>query len=180
MSFSLLLEIIQVLAVVLGIAFGLDQLRQLRRQREAQAVTELLRSLQAPDIVRAAMLLFDLPDDLTGEQLQERLGDDWKAVMGLLGIFESLGPVVARGHIPIQAYEDVFRGGTVVCWKKLRRYVENRRAGGWSNFAEWFQWLAERMEERAPLVADIPAHERFRSWRSPTDFARLRDGAGEL
>lgn len=179
MSVSLVLEIIQVVAVVFGVAFGLDQLRQLRAQREAQGATEVLRSLQAPDIVRAALLLFDLPDDIPSADLQKRLGDDWSAVIALLAIFESLGPLVARGHVPIGAYEDLYRGATVVCWRKLRRYVEARRAAGWSNFAEWFQWLAERMEERAPLEADVPAHERFRAWRSPADFHRLRDGSGE-
>jgi len=52
----------------------------------------------------------------------------------------------------------------VVCWRKLRRYVEEQRASGWTNLFEWFQWLAEQMAKRAPLDHDIPAFERWRDW----------------
>ncbi len=42
MSWELALQIIQTAAVVIGVVFGLVQLRQLRTQREVQAGIELL------------------------------------------------------------------------------------------------------------------------------------------
>jgi hypothetical protein len=125
MSWDLGLQVIQTIAVVVGVAFGLVQLRQLREQREVQAGIELLHPLQAPESAEALLLLHGLPDNLTGEELRKRLGSDFGAVLGVLGLFESLGPLVARGHVPIEMYEDFYRGVTVLCWRKLRRYIED-------------------------------------------------------
>jgi hypothetical protein len=93
--------------------------------------------------------------------------------MGLLAMFESLGPLVARGHLPVDMYAEFYRGATVVCWKKLRRYIEEQRQSGWKNLYEWVQWLAERMEERSSLSPDVPAYERFKNWRDSADYEGL-------
>ena len=173
MSSELLLQIIQTAAIVVGVVFGLIQLRQIRVQREMQAGAELLRPLQSPEMAEAILLLHDLPDDLDGAAFKASLGKEFGSVMALLALFESLGPLVARGHIPLAMYAEFYRGATVVCWKKVRGYVEEQRRSGWPNLFEWVQWLAERMEERASLSPDIPAFERFKDWRDSGDYERL-------
>lgn len=174
MHADLLLQAIETIAVVAGVVFGLVQLRQLRLQREVQAGIELLHPLQAPQAAEALMAIHALPDGLTGDQLHQYLGQRFGAVMGVLGLFESLGPLIARGHVPIEMYGDSYRGVTVICWRKMRPYIEERRRHGWPNLFEWLQWLAERMEERADLTSDVPAFERFASWKSGADYERLR------
>ena len=59
MTAELTLQIVQTIAVIAGVIFGLDQLRHLRKQQEMQGGAELLRSLQTQDIARA-MLLTDV------------------------------------------------------------------------------------------------------------------------
>ena len=167
------LQAIETVALVVGVVFGLIQLRQLRFQREIQAGIELLHPLQAPQMAEAVMMIHSLPNGLTGEQLHHKLGDSFGCVMGVLGLFESLGPIIARGHVPIEMYADSYRGVTVICWKKMRPYIEERRRQGWPNLFEWVQWLAERMEERADLANDVPAFERFKTWKSASDYERL-------
>lgn len=176
MSAEVALQIVQTLAVLAGVIFGLDQLRHLRKQQEMQGGAELLRMLQTPDIGRAMLIIEALPDNLSRDELKAHLKDDWSAVIGLLAVFESIGPLIARGHVSIAMYEDFYRGATAICWRRLKPYCEEQRAAGWSNFAEWFQWLAERMEERAPLSSDVPAFKRYAAWRQPADFEHLRGG----
>ena len=161
---------------VSSVVFGLIQLRQLRAQREVQAGIELLHPLQAPESVEAIMLVYSLPENLSGEQVRERLGDHFGTVLGVLGLFESLGPLVARGHVPIEMYSDFYRGVTVLCWKKLRRYIEEQRQAGWPSLFEWLQWLAERMAERQAASSDMPAFERFKDWQYRRDYERLCAG----
>ena len=173
MSWSLALQAIETLAVVLGVAFGLAQLRQLRDQREVQAGLELLAPLQTPESAEALMIVHDLPDDLSGEELRKRLGRQYKPVIATLALFESLGPSVARGHVPIEMYAEFYRGPTVLCWRKFRRYIEEERQSGWPTLFEWLQWLAERMEEKSPPNADVPAYKRFAGWRRSADYHRL-------
>ena len=173
MTSELILQIIQTAAIVVGVVFGLIQLRQIRVQREMQAGAELLRPLQSPEMAEAILLLHGLPDGLDAKAFKARLGEDFGSVMALLALFESLGPLVARGHIPAAMYAEFYRGATVVCWNKVRGYVEDQRRSGWPNLFEWLQWLAERMEERASLSADMPAFERFKDWRDSRDYERL-------
>jgi len=173
MTWELGLQLIQTVAVVVGIIFGVVQLRQLREQREIQAGAELLRPLQSPEVAEMILLIHGLPEGLTGEQLRARLGKEFGSVLGLLAQFESLGPLVARGHVPIDMYAEFYRGPTVLCWIKLRRYVEEQREAGWPTLFEWMQWLAERLMERSQVQSDVPAFERFRAWKSSQDFNRL-------
>ena len=172
MSWQLALQIIETAAVVIGVAFGLMQLRQLRHQREVQAGLELLSPLQSPETCEALLVVHDLPDDLTGKELRERLGARYKSAMATLALFESLGPIVARGHVPIEMYAEFYRGPTVLCWRKFKRYIEEERLRGWPNLFEWLQWLADRMEERAPAGEDLPAYKRYASWKRSSDYYR--------
>ncbi len=171
MSLELALQALETVAVVVGVVFGLIQLRQLRHQREIQAGVELLHSL--PQMATAALTLYELPDNLTGEELRSRLGDKFESVFDLLAVFESLGPLVARGQVPIDLYAQFYRGATVVSWTKVRRYVLEERKSGWPNLFEWVQWLAERMQELEPLSKDVPAFERLRDWKHSGDYQRL-------
>ena len=173
MSWTLALQAIETAAVTAGVVFALVQLRHLRVQREVQGGIELLRPLQAPGNAEVLMLIYQLPDNLDGKELRKRLGKNFGAALSVLDMFESLGPLVARGHVPIEMYSEFYRGITVLCWRKTRRYIEEERKLGWPNFYEWLQWLAERIEERSALSEDMPAFERFRRWRSSADFDHL-------
>ena len=173
MTIELLLQIVQALAVVGGGLFAIDQLRQMRLQREIQTGAELLRSMQSPLTASTTMMVVELPDNLSTAELKAQTGDKFADVLYLCSVFESMGPLIARGHLSLDYYADFYRGATVHCWRKLRRYIEEQRANGYSNLFEWFQWLAERLEARAPS-SEAPAQLQFAEWKSPADFQRLR------
>lgn len=174
MSLMLILQAIESLAVAAGVVFGLAQLKQLRAQREVQAGIELLHPLQAPQAAEAMLVIHGLPHGLSEAQLRRRLGAAFGSVMGTMALFESLGPLVARGHVPIDMYAESYRGITVMSWEKFRPYIEEQRAKGWPNLFEWLEWLAERLQERTAVEPDVPAYEQFRAWTNPTDYNRLR------
>ena len=172
MTVELALQLVQTAAVVIGIVFGLAQLRQIREQREVQAGMELLDPLHASQTSETLLLLHDLPDGLDAAAFKQRIGDRLGMVLATMSYFECLGPVVARGHVPIDMYAEFYRGPTVLVWRKTAGYVREQRAAGWPSLYEWLQWLAEHMEERVSSE-DRPAFERFRNWRRPADYRRL-------
>ena len=167
------LQAVETLAVTVGVVFGLIQLRQLTLQREIQVGLELLRTFQVPRVAEAQHALHSLPEGLTEEQFRNELGDQYGAVMSMLAMLESLGPLVAQGHLPIEMYAEQYRRITVISWNKVRPYVEQRRREGWPNLFEWLQWLAERMEDRSHLPSNKPAFERLADWKSAQDYRRL-------
>ena len=174
------MQAIETSAVVVGVAFGLMQLRQLRVQREVQAGLELLRPLQTSESAEALLILHGLPDDLGSDELRTRLGDEFEAVLATAALLESLGPLVARGHVPLEMFAECYRGPAMLTWRKLRRYIEEQRRSGWPSLFEWLQWLAERVEEYGEASSDEPAFVKFRGWRRPGDYRRLRAGRPPL
>ena len=170
MTWVLALQALETAAIVIGVVFALIQLRQLRNH-EVKAGIELLHTL--PHMAEAGLALHELPDNLSGEELRSRLGNKFVSVIDLLAVFESLGPLVARGQVPIEMYAEYYRGVTVLSWKKVHRYVLEERQAGWPNLFEWVQWLADRMEERSALAQNAPAFERFKDWKNSGDYVRL-------
>ena len=173
MSLGLAIQALEAFAVTVGVVFGLVQLRQLTIQREIQVGVELLRTFQVPRVAEAQLALHSLPDGLTEEELKKALGEQYGAVMSMLAMLESLGPLVAQGHLPIDMYAEQYRRITVISWNKIRPYVECRRRDGWPNLFEWLQWLAERMEDRSHLPSNKPAFERLADWKSAQDYRLL-------
>lgn len=57
-------------------------------------------------------------------------------------------------------------GGSVrASWTRLRLYVEEqRREKEIPNMAEWFQWLAERLEEYGRAEKALGTHVAFKDW----------------
>lgn len=167
MQWELALQVVQTIAVLIGVVFGLIQLKQIHTQREVQAGIELLRPLQSPEMASTILLLHSVPENLSGAELQENLGDKMTEVLALLALFESLGPLIERGHVPIDMYAQFYRGPTIICWAKCRRFIIELRERNWPELFEWLQWLAERMETH-PSRSALPAFEEFRDWKSPS------------
>lgn len=151
------LQAVQAAGVVIALIFGVVQVLAFRHQRDVQIGIELLRPLQNPAMAAAILRVHDLPDNLDERGLREHLGDEFDGVLALIAMFESLGPLIASGHVSLDLYAQSYRGPTVISWRKLRRFIEAKRASGWPSLFEWLQWLAERME---PRMADTPAFER--------------------
>lgn len=50
-------------------------------------------------------------------------------------------------------------------WKRLRPYIEDQReVRNLPNIAEWFQWLAERLETYGRPEKSLGTHVAFRDW----------------
>ena len=114
-------EILGVLAIIFGIAFGAIQVQQHRRQVRTTAIMELAKSFEDREFTEAYRLIADLPDDVTGEQLGA-LGDDYVSAALRVGFkFETIGLLIHKSVVPMDAMRDLVGGAAVLIWKKLRR-----------------------------------------------------------
>ena len=83
--------------------------------------------------------------------------------------FETMGLLVFRGITPFSIVEELTGGLAVVMWRKLERWQREVRAeNAQPSWAEWFQWLAERLLERARTGDPRPAYEAYPGWRPPS------------
>jgi len=142
MTTDTVLELLQTIAVLIGVVFGLDQLRQIRRQREVQGAIELLRPLNTPQATALMVRVAGLDRGLSEARLRKALGEDFDDTLGVLGLFEGMGPLVQRGYIDLKLYRAFYRGPTVHCWEVFERFIQQRRAEGWPTLFEGVEWLA--------------------------------------
>lgn len=153
-------------AVVGGAVFAVIQLREYRRQRRENAAAELVRSFYNPEFARSVRLIRLLPDGCTGAELRAKGAEYEEAGILVSFAFESIGLLVFRGVTPFSIVEELTGGLAVLMWRKLEPWQRDMRAeGAQESWAEWFQWLAERLLESARAGGKTPAHEAYSDWR---------------
>lgn len=82
--------------------------------------------------------------DLTGHgELYE------KAALRVGMKFETIGFLVYKGVVPIDAMEDLVGGAALSIWSVLHQWVsETRERRNHPTFMEWYQWLINQVLER--------------------------------
>jgi hypothetical protein len=160
-------DLLTAATLIFGLAYAGVELRQFRASRDRENALELLRSFQTPEFARALRAVYALPTGLTKGEIEEALGEQMDLVYALTTTWESLGILVHRGTMSLGLVDDFFSGPIRISWAKLRPYVEGERAEqGRDTIGEWFQWLAERMQERESVVPPVPAHILYTDWKA--------------
>lgn len=158
-------EIFGTLAVFAGILFGVVQLRQFQQQRRDALAVELMHSIQDVEFTQSLRIVLAAPKGLSGPQFIELGQETEQAAWALLAKYETLGYLVYRRIMPIEMVEELVGGLGVSLWHQLRPWILHvREHQNQPLLLEWFQWLAERLEERGRPAA-VPAHIRFGNWK---------------
>ena len=167
MDISTIANLLNAVAVTAGVIFAATQIRDYRRQRRRDAMLELVRSFQSPPFTRALHRINSLPDGADRQTIREILGSDGEDDVFLVGLtWESLGVLAFRHEVTLDLMADFFSGAIVISWRKLHVFVEeDRRSLKRETVWEWFQWLAERMNEREKKSPPNPAHIAHRDWK---------------
>lgn len=170
MDFNEIVDIIQILgilAVIFGIWLALKQLKLLRNQRRDLAIMECARAFEDKEFTEAYRLLTSLKAGQTKEQLIAH-GEEYEIAALRAGMkFETIGLLVYKGVVPIDAIEDLVGGAALVIWKVLENWVRQTRIDrSHPTFQEWFEWLIDRLIERGEPDR-APAFETYRYWKPP-------------
>ena len=148
----------------MAVVFGMVQLRQLNAQRRREAAFTLMQSIQSPQMLRGILIIDRLQEAPAKAEFDALPENDQVDVTALLATWESLG-ILVFNEIPLQMVDDFYSGTLQQSWRKLQRYVEElREATARPTRWEWFQWLAERMQERESDAPPVPAHVQHRKW----------------
>ena len=166
MNISLTLQLISTAIMIIGIAFGIQNIRQYRASRKREAAIMMLNSFQTSEFVRGLLQIFDLPEGVRKSELDELPADQYLAIYMVIGTWERLGILVYRREIDLELVDDAYSGPVIQSWLKLEGYIQEFRAYVQRDTAfEWFQWLAERMLERESGAQAVPAYIAHRDWK---------------
>lgn len=162
-----IVEIVGMFAILSGIVFGLIQLKQHRIQRRDLAILECARSFEDKEFTEAYRLISELPEGITKANI-DKMGAEYEPAVIRVGMkFETMGLLIHRGVIPIDAMSDLVGGAGLKIWSVIELWVkETRTHRSHPTFLEWYQWLVERLVERGRTDVQ-PAFLRETDWKEP-------------
>jgi hypothetical protein len=165
MDLSIVVDILSIIAVVSGLIFAGIELRQFRISRERESALELFNTFQSRDFMSGVRAITKLPDNQSKKQVEELAGERMDDLYFVLASVEGLGALVHKGELSLKLVEDFFSGIILVTWLKLSRFVEEERSAlGRETWAEWVQWLAEKIMERERARSVVPAYIEHQDW----------------
>ncbi len=159
-----LAEILGVIIVVGGLFFAMMQMRQTRQQRRELAAIELFRFYGNPKFTEAYQMVLNLPDGLSAEDIRTKQADLEDAAMLISSTMESIGVMTFQRIVPFVIVNNLIGSSVIILWRKLESWtVALRDELGDEAAFEWFQWLAERLEDYQPRNPH-PAYETHKDW----------------
>lgn len=160
-----LAEILGVVIVLGGLIFAMLQMRQFRQQRRELAAIELFRFFGNAKFSAAYQMILHLPDDTNIMEIRDKNKNLEDAAMLISATMENIGVMTFQRIVPFVVVNNLIGSSTTILWRKLEHWAFALRKELDDPLAfEWFQWLAERLEEYQPDTAE-PAYKAHKSWK---------------
>ena len=158
-------EIFGALLVVFGVLFGLLEIRHYREQRQETASMEIMRAFQSPDFTRSLRLVMNYEQECrkcSESSMSQELQD---AALLVSTTLESVGLMVYQRIVPFRLVQQLMGGTMQASWRVLRPHSEMlRETLGRPSIHEWFQWLAERLDEHPEYRDEEGAYAKYSEW----------------
>lgn len=157
-------EIIGAIIVVGGLIFAVLQMRQTRQQRREMAAIELFRFFGNPKFTVAYKRILRLPSRTTAKDIENDESGLEDSAMLISSTLESIGVMTYQRIVPFVVVKNLIGSSCPILWRKLAPWVAIiREEQGVPQAFEWFQWLAERLEQD-PSADSEPAYIAHKSW----------------
>ena len=157
-------EILGVIIVIGGLYFAVLQMRQIRQQRRELAAIELFRFFGNPKFTQAYQIVLHLPDGLSAGEIRSKQANLEDAVILISSTMENIGVMTFQRIVPFVIVNNLVGSSVIILWRKLENWaIALRDELGDEAAFEWFQWLAERLEDYQPRDPD-PAYEAHKDW----------------
>ncbi|HUR15786.1 MAG TPA: hypothetical protein VMZ33_00745 [Candidatus Limnocylindrales bacterium] len=146
MDIALVLNLITTVAIVVGLAFGLFEVRQALRARRDLAAVDIVRTVQTQEIRRAMTRILSLPDAVAPEVVRadQALLD---AAVAVDSACEMWGSMVFEGIVELHMLDRMVGGWVRGTWVRLEPWITQERIDKRTpSVAEWWQWLYEMLE----------------------------------
>ncbi|MDA0679780.1 MAG: hypothetical protein O3A13_06085 [Proteobacteria bacterium] len=158
-------EIVGAIIVVGGLIFAVLQMRQTRQQRRELAAIELFRFFGNPKFTVAYKRILRLPAGLSANDIEDGESDLEDAAMLISATMESIGVMTFQRIVPYMVVYNLIGASCPALWRKLAPWVQMlRQEQNELAVFEWFQWLAERLEQGHSINPN-PAYLEHHSWQ---------------
>lgn len=157
-------EIIGAGSIITGLIIGMLQIRAYRSQQRDRVATNLMQTFYNAEFSRALILLHQLPDGASMEDMH-KLGSEFEdAAVVVSASFETMSLLAYKKIAQFDLVMELVGGMVIVIYGKLECWIrEKRESQNHAAWAEWFEWLAMRAEEHQS--DSLPAYQRTDDWQ---------------
>src|ERR1700688_425950 len=146
---SVIANLALALSFIVGLIFGVVQVRAAARDRRERLTLETLREFQSREFVELLHYIsfHDLPSNREG--LMSLPPNERTIIIQLGQEMESLGILVAERFINIDLVDKTLGSFVTTSWEKYKdMFLDIREKQPDPFLGEYFQWLAEQIDER--------------------------------
>jgi len=146
---TLIANVSLALSFIIALVFGIAQVRAAARDRRERLTLETLRELQTREFVELMRFILNADMPASRDGLFERPDNEQTNYIQFAQVMESLGISVAEGLINIDLVDKTLGSFVTSSWEKYKPMYEDIRVKQPDPFlGEYFQWLAESIDER--------------------------------
>nr|HEX4851992.1 hypothetical protein [Puia sp.] len=156
---ALIANIALTLSFIIAFIFGVAQVNTARRDRKERLTLETLREFQTREFVELMnyILRKDLPANR--EEMVALPGEEQIMLIQFGQIMESLGILVAERLINLELVDKTLGSFVTASWDKYKPLFQDIRVSQPDPYlGEYFQWLAEEIEDRMKRFPRQPIH----------------------
>ena len=157
---ALIANIALALSFVIGLVFGIAQVRAAARDRRERLTLETLREFQTREFLDLMYFVMNQEIPSSREVMLKQPANIQINLMQFAQIMESLGILVAERLINIDLVDKSLGSFVVTSWDKYKvLFYDIREKTPDPYLGEYFQWLAEKLNNRMKLNPRKPFHE---------------------
>jgi hypothetical protein len=164
---TLIANVALALSFIVALVFGIAQVRASARDRRERLTLKTLRDFQTREFAELinSIISRDLPK--SRDELRALPAKEQAIFIQLAQQMESLGLLVAERLIDIELVDKTLGSFVTTAWQKYKvMFLDIRKTDPDPFLGEYFQWLAERIDERMrrnprkPFYETLPAKQK--------------------
>jgi hypothetical protein len=157
---TLIANLALALSFIVGLIFGIAQVKAAARDRKERFTLDILHDFQTHEFAELIFRInaYNIPP--TFEEWQKLPAEDQIMFIQFHQKMESLGMLVAERFIDIDLVDKTLGSFVITSWDKFKTVMADMRKKMPDPFlSEYFQWLAERLNERMRIKPRKPFNE---------------------
>ncbi|HMG69243.1 MAG TPA: hypothetical protein VK588_16210 [Chitinophagaceae bacterium] len=159
-TISLIANLALTLSFIVALVFGVAQVNAASRDRRERLTLETLRSFQTREFAELLHYISIHTMPSTGKGMEHLPSNERIIIIQFGQKMESLGMLVAERLIDIDLVDKTLGSFVTTAWEKYKKmFLDLRETQPDPFLGEYFQWLAERIDERMKKSPRKPFYE---------------------